>query len=70
MANQRSKNKAHLGGFLPKTAYNAIVKLACKHGMPKNVFGFAVVLMKESIAARKEKAKRKKQRELKKKQKS
>lgn len=58
MPNQRSKNKAHLGGFVEKELYEEIARLARKEGMEANKFGFVQKLIRESLARRKGKAAR------------
>lgn len=55
MPNQRSKNKAHLGGFVEKDLHDEIVRLAKKEGMDANKFGFVQKLIREAIERRKKK---------------
>ncbi len=55
MPNQRSKNKAHLGGFVEKKLLEEIVRLAKKDGMEFNKFGFVQKLILEAIERRKKK---------------
>ncbi len=52
MPNQRAKNKAYLGGFVEKKLLATIIRMAKKAGMQKNKFGFATVLMQESVERR------------------
>ncbi len=49
MPNQRSKNKLHLGGFVDKEFHAEIVRLAKKHGMESNRFGFVQKLIRVAI---------------------
>jgi hypothetical protein len=58
MPNQRSKNKAHLGGFIEKQLYDELVRLAHKEGMGSNKFGFAKKLIREALDRRERKRKR------------
>ena len=55
MPNQRSKNKAHLGGFVEKKLLEEIVRLAKKEGMEFNKFGFVQKLIQEALERRKKK---------------
>ena len=57
MPNQRSKNKAHLGGFVEIRLHNEIIRLAKREGMEKNKFGFVQKLIQEAIERRKLRAK-------------
>ena len=52
MPNQRSKNKAHLGGFVDKDLHAEIVKMAKREGMESNRFGFVQKLIREAIERR------------------
>lgn len=56
MPNQRSKNKRHLGGFIPKALHAQIVRFADREGMEFNRFGFVEKLIQEALAARKKRA--------------
>ena len=57
MPNQRSKNKAHLGGFVENELHAEIVRLAKKEGMENNKFGFVKKLIREAIERRTKKSK-------------
>jgi hypothetical protein len=58
MPNQRSKNKAHLGGFVELKLHKEIVRMARREGMEANKFGFVQKLIQEAIDRRKKKAHR------------
>lgn len=58
MPNQRSKNKAHLGGFVEKELHAEITRLAKLEGMEGNKFGFVQKLVREAIKLRKTKRKK------------
>jgi hypothetical protein len=53
MPNQRSKNKAYLGGFIDKKLNEQIIQLAKEEGMEKNKFGFVEKLVREGLERRK-----------------
>jgi hypothetical protein len=50
--NQRSKDKAHLGGFVDRKLHREIVRLADAEGMADNKFGFVQKLIHEALARR------------------
>jgi hypothetical protein len=52
MPNQRAKNKVYLGGFVEKKLNAKIIRLAKAAGMEKNKFGFAAMMIEESITRR------------------
>jgi hypothetical protein len=56
MPNQRSKNKAYLGGYIDKALHAEIVKLAKAEGMAHNKFGFVEKVVREAMARRKKKS--------------
>jgi hypothetical protein len=58
MPNQRSKNKAHLGGFVEKELHTEIMRLAKLEGMEGNKFGFVQKLVREAIERRKKSRKK------------
>lgn len=51
--NQRSKNKAHLGGFVDLKLHRDIIRLSKAEGMEKNKFGFVQKLIREALERRK-----------------
>jgi len=53
MPNQRSKNKAYLGGYIDRALHAEIMRLAKEAGMERNKFGFVVELIREALAQRK-----------------
>lgn len=55
MPNQRSKNKAHLGGYVDKKLYDELLRYAKKEGMESNKFGFVERLILEALESRKAK---------------
>jgi hypothetical protein len=57
MPNQRSKNKAHLGGFIEKELNDELIRLAQAEGMGTNKFGFVKQLIREALDRRKRKEK-------------
>jgi hypothetical protein len=57
MPNQRSKNKAHLGGFIEKELYDELVRRAREEGMDSNKFGFVKQLIREALDRRERKRK-------------
>ncbi len=56
MPNQRSKDKAYIGGYIDKSLHADIVRMAKDEGMEHNKFGFVANLIREAIALRKQKA--------------
>lgn len=52
MPNQRSKDKAYLGGYVHKDLYAEIVRLAKQEGSGDNKFGFVATLIREGIERR------------------
>jgi hypothetical protein len=56
MPNQRSKNKAYLGGYIEKSLHAEIVRLASEEGMANNRFGYVELLIREALARRKQQA--------------
>ncbi|MDB6067731.1 MAG: hypothetical protein JWR26_3939 [Pedosphaera sp.] len=57
MPNQRSKNKAHLGGYVDKKLHDELLRHAKKEGMEFNKFGFVELLIHEALESRKAKKK-------------
>jgi hypothetical protein len=57
MPNQRSKNKAHLGGFIEKELNDELIRLAHEEGMGSNKFGFVQKLIREALDRRNRKRK-------------
>jgi hypothetical protein len=49
MPNQRSKNKAYLGGYIDKALHAKVVKRAKEEGMEHNKFGFVAILLRKAI---------------------
>ncbi len=58
MPNQRSKNKAYLGGFIDKHLHNEIKRRAADAGMANNKFGYVEKMIRQAIARRKRKTSR------------
>jgi hypothetical protein len=49
MPNQRSKNKAYLGGYVDKVLHAQLVKWAKEEGMAHNKFGFVEALLRKRV---------------------
>jgi hypothetical protein len=49
MPNQRSKNKAYLGGYVDKGLHAQLVKWAKEKGMGHNKFGFVAMLLRKAV---------------------
>jgi hypothetical protein len=56
MPNQRSKNKAYIGGYIDKVLHAEIVRMANEESMEHNRFGFVEKLIREAIARRNKQA--------------
>ena len=56
MPNQRSKNKAYIGGYIDKVLHAEILRMASEESMEHNRFGFVEKLIREAIDRRKKPA--------------